>query len=363
MSNTIITIILFVLMLSVITLVHEFGHLITAKKFGVYCKEFAIGMGPKICGKKYNETEYSIRALPIGGFVSMVGENDIEDPDIEKLNIPKERTLKGIAKWKQMIVMFAGIFMNFVLALLIYSILMLYIGSYTVTSKPVIESIKEDMPAYNSGLKIGDVVVKAETSGYSIEPDNYSELTTFLASYYDGNGSWILTVDRDGQLLEFEIVPSYYEQESRYIIGITFSNVATKTVDINILNCFKYGFIYMSQMVKMVFVSLIGLFKGVGLNNLSGPIGVYEVVEQTISYGFDYYIELLALISINAAIFNAIPIPAFDGGRAFILLIESIIGRNLPRKFETAILAASWVLIIMLIVFVSLNDINKIIGG
>lgn len=361
--HTLITIVLFVIMLSAITLVHELGHLIVAKQFGVYCKEFAIGMGPKLFSKKYNETEYSVRALLIGGFVSMVGESE-DDPDIVELNLPKERTLKGIAKWKQMCVMFAGIFMNFILAFVIYSLLILNIGSYSIANKPIIESIRQDMPAYNSGLEVGDVVIKAElNNGMSIEPETYNELTTFLTSYYEGDGYWTITVSRNDKEYQYKITPTYYQEEDRYIIGITFSNVATQVIDINIFNCFKYGFIYMFDMVKMIFTSLLAMFRGIGLKNMSGPIGVYQVVEQTIDYGFAYYVELLALISINAAVFNAIPVPAFDGGRALILLVEVIIGRNLPKKLETAILAGSWVLIIMLIIFVSYNDIIKLIGG
>lgn len=361
---TIKTIILFVLLLSVITLVHECGHLIVAKCFGVYCKEFSIGMGPKLCSKKFKETEYSIRALLIGGFVSMAGETDEDDPDIEALNIPKERTLKGIAKWKQMLVMFAGIFMNFVLALIIYSLLLLNIGTYTITAKPVIDSIKEDMPAYTSGLQVGDVIEKAELpNNLTIEPDSYSELSTFLASYYEGEGNWVLTVDRNGQEYTYEITPTYYESEDRYVIGITFSDKATEVIDIKFYNCFKYGFIYMFDMVKMIFMSLISIFRGIGLKNLSGPIGVYQVVEQSIEYGFAYYIELLALISINVAVFNALPVPAFDGGRAFLLLIEVIIGRSLPKKVENAVLAASWVFIIMLMLYSTFNDVIRIIGG
>ena len=119
----------------------------------------------------------------------------------------------------------------------------------------------------------------------------------------------------------------------------------------------------MFSMVKMIFMSLVSIFKGIGLKNLSGPIGVYQVVEQTIDYGFAYYIELLALISINVAVFNALPVPAFDGGRALLLLIEVIINRPLPKKFETAILGASWVLIIMFMLFVTYNDILRVIGG
>lgn len=350
-------------MLSLITIVHELGHLFVAKAFGVYCKEFSIGMGPKLYSKKFNETEYSIRALLIGGYVAMVGEQE-DDPDVEELNIPKNRTLKGIAKWKQTLVMFAGIFMNFILAWLIYSLIILNIGTYTLASKPIVDSIRSDMPAYNSGLESGDIITKAELeNGMYVSPSSYSELTSFLLSCYDGNGPWKFTVDRDGNSYSYEIVPQYHEEEQRYLIGITFSDIATKTIDVNVLNCFVYGFSYMIDMVKMIFISLSSIFRGIGIKNLSGPIGVYQVVEQSIEYGASYYFELLALISVNAAIFNAIPIPAFDGGRVLLLLIEAIIRRPLPKKLETAVLAASWVLIIMLMVFVGFNDVSKIIGG
>lgn len=364
MMLSIKTIILFIVMLSSITLVHELGHLLVAKAFGVYCKEFAIGMGPTLYSKTFKETKYSIRAILIGGFVSMAGETEQDDEDAEKLNIPYERTLKGVAKWKQLLIMFAGIFMNFVMALVIYSLLILNVGTYSIASKPQIESIREEYPAFNSGLQVGDVIVKAELSnGMSIEPESYSELTTFLTSYYEGEGYWTLTVDRSGKQYQYQITPKYYPSEDRYIIGISFSDVSTKSVDINIFNCFKYGFIYMMSMVKMIFTSFVALFRGIGLKNLSGPIGVYQVVQQTIEYGFEYYIELLALISINVAVFNAIPLPAFDGGRAFLLLIEIIIGKPLPKKFETAVLAGSWAVIIMLMLVVGYNDIVKIIGG
>ena len=233
------TVLLFVLMISLITIVHELGHLLAAKAFGVYCKEFSVGMGPKLFGKKFKETEYNFRPILIGGYVSMVGEQD-DDPDVETLNIPKERTLKGIAKWKQLIVMFAGIFMNFVMAWLIYSLIILNIGTYVQTSKPIIETIDESMPAYNSGLKEGDIISEVKLSnGMSVKPESYDELVTFLVSYYDGNGSWQISVDRNGNEYEYNVTPSYNETEQRYIIGITFSTVATKTTQINIFNCFN----------------------------------------------------------------------------------------------------------------------------
>ena len=333
-----------------------------AKIFGVYCKEFAIGMGPKLFSKKFKETEYSVRALLIGGFVSMVGEQG-DDPNIETLNIPRERTLKGIAKWKQTCVMFAGIFMNILLAWLLYSLLILNIGTYTTSNKPIIESIREDMPAYNSGLQAGDIIVEAQLdNGMQIRPNDYSELSAFLISYYE-DGNYTFTVERDGKEYTYSIEPEYYPEEDRYIIGITFNNMPTEIIDINLINCFKYGFIHMITMIKMIFTSLSAMLKGIGLQNLSGPIGVYQVVEQTIDYGFAYYIELLALVSTNVAVFNALPIPAFDGGRVLLLLIEVTIRRPLPKKFENIILTASFALILMFMVLVSYNDIVKIIGG
>ena len=360
MLNTLKTIILFVIMLSSIAIVHELGHLLVAKLFNVYCGEFSIGMGPKLYSKKFKETEYSIRAFLIGGYVSMAGEGDNELDD----GVPFERTLKGIAKWKQLLIMFAGIFMNFVLALVIYSLLLLNIGTYSIANKPIIDSIQNDMPAFNSGLQVGDIVEKVTLdNGMSCEPDTYSELTTFLTAYYEGNGSWHMSVNRDGQSFNYDVAPAYYELEDRYIIGITFSNAPVKTVDINIFNCFKYGFLYMIDIIKMLIVSFVALFRGIGLKNMSGPIGVYNIVEESIEYGFGYYIELLALISLNVAIFNAIPVPAFDGGRAFMLLIEVIIGKPIPKKIESFVLTASFALILMLMFLVSYNDIIKIVGG
>ena len=362
--QTIKTIIFFVLMLSLITIVHELGHLLAAKAFGVYCKEFSIGMGPKLFSKKFKETEFCIRAFLIGGFVSMAGEENKDDPDIEELNIPKERTLKGIAKWKQFIVMFAGIFMNFVLSWLIYSLVIFNVGSYTVKSKPTINSIQENMPASESELLVGDIIEEVSLeNGMHIKPSDTNELSVFLSAYYGGNGPWTITVSRDGKEYTYHITPTYYENEDRYIIGITFSDSAVEVVDINVLNCFKYGFLYMLQMTKIIITSFVGLFKGIGLNSLSGPVGVYKVVEEVVSYGFAYYLELLGLISINVAIFNSIPLPIFDGGRAFLLLIEAIIKKDIPKKVETIIFAVSIVLLLLLMAFVTYNDIAKIVVG
>lgn len=364
MMLSIKTIILFILMLSLITIVHELGHFLAAKYFGVYCYEFSIGMGPILYSKQFKETKFSIRAFLIGGFVSMAGDDDNKYPNEVTVSIPNNRTLKGISRWKKFIIMFAGIFMNFVLSWLIYSMLLLNIGSYTIQSKPVINSIVENMPASKSTLQVGDIIEKVELdNGVVINPSDSNELSAFLSTYYDGVGSWKITVNRDGDKYVVEVLPEYSSQDDRYLIGVSFSNEAVNTVKVNFFNSFIYGFKYMFYIAKMTFASFIALFKGAGLNQLSGPIGVYKVVEEVSSYGFEYYIELLGLVSVNVAIFNALPLPIFDGGRAFLLLIEAIIRRPISKKIENIIFSASFAILVLLIVFVTYNDIVKIIGG
>lgn len=359
-------IILVILLIVVITLIHELGHLLAAKFFNVYVKEYAIGIGPKLWSKKTKETEISLRAFPIGGFVSLAGDEDNEtySDNKEVLDIPFERTLLGIAKWKRAIIMVAGIVMNMLLALVIYSLIICANGSYSLESKPVISGFNETMPAYNSGLKKGDIISHIEfDNGASISPDDYSEVSIFSSTYYDGNGPWHISVDRDGEILTYDIEPVYYQQEDRYVIGIEFSDTSTKYVKTNIINCWYYGLDYLSFTVKIIVNAFLTMFKGVGLDNLSGPVGIYESVKETVNYGFAYYIQMLALISVNVGVFNAIPLPIMDGGRLLLLLIEAIIGKPIDKKFEEYIMVACSILLLMLMAYITTNDIAKIFGG
>ena len=356
--------ILFALLLSIIVSVHEFGHLVAAKIFGVYCKEYSIGMGPKVFSKKGKETEYSIRALPVGGFVAMAGDTDNQlETSVDTTDIPYERTLPGIAVWKRIIVMLAGIFMNLILAILIYSMLILQNGQYVTSSKPEIVSVVEDSPAQKAGIKEGDIVTYIGfLNGLSIAPESYRELISFTSTY-DGNGPWKVKVDRNGEKLELEIEPEYYENEDRYLIGIAFSDKAMQTVDVNLLNCWKYGIEYAIFIVKLTWSSFLSLFRGMNLSSVSGPIGIYSTVSEAASLGIDYYVQLIAMISINVGIVNALPLPIFDGGRVLLALIELIIGKPLNKKAQDFVMTASLIVLLLLFFFVTYNDISKLLGG
>ena len=355
---------LFVLLLTLIVSIHEFGHLIAAKIFGVFCKEYSIGMGPKLFSIKGKETEYCLRAFPIGGFVAMAGDTDNSlETKVDTTDIPFERTLPGIAPWKRIIVMLAGIFMNMILAIVIYSMIILNNGTYVTSSKPEISYIQENSPAMSAGLKQGDIVTTISfENGLSLSPSSYSELITFTSAY-DGNGPWTLIVDRDGQSLQIEVTPKFDEVEKRYLIGIGFSDKAVEYVKVNFFNCFKYGFEYAMFILKLTWSSFISLFRGQNLQNLSGPVGIYNTVSEVAAQGLDYYIQLIAMISINVGVVNALPLPIFDGGRVLLLLIEMIIRKPLSQKAQNFIMSLSAALLLLLFIYVTFNDITRLIGG
>lgn len=347
-------------MLVVILTIHEFGHFVAAKAFGVYCYEFSIGMGPKLYTRKGKETNFSIRALPIGGFVAMAGDDD-SNPDVEKpdYEIPKERTLNGIHPLKRIVIMVAGVLMNFFLAIVIIAITYFSIGYAQEAPKPVISDITVDYPAYKAGLQTGDLVVKAKyENGYAISPSSFEELSTFL-SLFDGNGNVTFTVKRNGEKLDIKMKPVFDETEGRYLIGITSSGY--EVVEITWSNVFKYTFNYVSEILKLTVMTLVGLFRGVGFQNISGPIGIFQVTEEAVSYGYTSYLSLIALISLNVAAFNLVPLPIFDGGRIVLTIIEMIIRKPIDKKIENRIMTASVAVLLLLVIFTTFKDIMGVL--
>ena len=360
--NSIVTFILFMLMLTVIISVHEFGHFLCAKIFNVYVTEYSIGMGKKLFSCKGKETIFSVRMLPIGGYCAMVGDNDtaLENaPEVDVESIPEERTLTGIAKWKKIIILLSGVFMNFILALFIVAMVYLSVGQAAVSPKPVINEVTVNSPAYNAGLQKDDEILEARlVNGYSIAPDTFAELSDFLNLYEEGEIK--LKVRRNDEIIDISVTPAYNEETASYKMGIT--SYEYDLADINIFNCFSFAFSYLKEMTKLIWTSVLGLFKGVGLENLSGPVGIYNVTSQAVSYGLSSYFLLAAILSLNIGIFNLIPIPALDGGRVVLTLIEAIIRRPIPKNVENFIMTASVILFILIFIFATGHDILKILG-
>lgn len=345
------TFLYFALVLGVIVLIHEIGHLVTAKLFNVYCKEFAVGMGPKIFSKKFKETEYSIRALPLGGFVAMAGEEGVDD------NVPFERSILGIAPWKRMIVMLAGIFMNFVLAFVLFVGIYAYQGYAVEAPKPIIAGTMADSPADKAGFMANDLIKKITFSdGTTVIPSDFYEIITYIQMYTDTTE---FVVDRNGTEVTISVTPEFIEAENRYYLGITMPS-ATR-VDINILGALKYGALEVGNTVESMVFTLTRLIRGIGLNAISGPIGIYQVTATQASYGLINILYLMGLLSINVAIFNLLPLPILDGGRVVLTLYELVFKKPMSKKVEQILMVISIGLLLLLMAFVTLQDILRLI--
>ena len=348
--------IFFILSLSLIVLVHEFGHLLAAKLFGVYCEEFSVGMGPKLISHRFKETTYSIRAIPLGGFVAMAGDSDNAlETSVDQTNIPFERTLKGVARWKGIIIMLAGIFMNFVLAFVIMAMVFLNVGHYVGSPTPILKEVVVNSPADVAGLQANDKIVYMAYEDLNIDyrPKNFDDIVNFMY----GHETEVLTLQvlRDDEIFETKLKAEFNDELNRYLIGI--SATPAEPVEVNFFNCWGFGAEFLVNSTRTIFMSLGQLFKGIGLENLSGPIGVYEVTSDALELGAQTYFMIIAVLSLNIGICNALPLPILDGGRVLISLIEGLIGHSLSQKTINILMSVSMALLIVLFILVTFKDV------
>ena len=351
------TLILFLILLSVIITIHELGHLLAAKLLGVYCYEFSFGMGPLLLKKKTKETQYSVRAIPMGGYVSMAGEPDGDAlyPDVE---VPDERRLINKKTWQKIVIMLAGVTMNFLLAWTIFSLVILSNGYYVESAPAVVLEVTPGSPADRAGFEPGDRIVEiTRQDGTSVRPKTFLDMQLFNA---DNNSEEVYIVDRSGTQVELHVCPEYSEEYDMWLIGIT--GPAGTKVPVGVLSCWKYGADEMGVITRTMLRTIRQLLSGKGLNQLSGPVGIYEATETYASMGFVSYLLLIAQLSLNVGIFNLLPLPILDGGQVVVALLEGLFRRRFNEKVKAYIMAACWVLIIALMIFVTWNDISRIFG-
>lgn len=342
----------FAIVISVIVFVHEFGHFITAKYFGVYCGEFSIGMGPLLWKKQGKETQYSIRAIPIGGYVSMAGEADDTKKDVE---VPFERTILGIKAWQRIVVMLAGIVMNFLLAWIIFIGLTMATGQTLVNGQPVIHAVAENSAAEKAGFEAGDIVLSLTyENGKVVELKNEKQLSEQISLYHD---TCIYTVERDGEILNIEATPEKQE-EGGYILGVSLTSKYRK---IKWYESFYYGTIDLIERSTLIAESLMTLFMGKNWDQVSGPVGIVSVVGETAEKGILSILSLMGLLSLNIGIFNAIPIPALDGGRALITFIEMITGKTVDEKLLERLIIGGFIILIGVMLLATFNDVFRFI--
>ena len=327
-------------------MIHELGHFIFAKKAGVYVYEFSIGMGPRLFKfkRKNDETEYSIRLFPIGGFVSMAGEDMEEDS-----NIPKEKQLVNKKWMPRFLTMFAGILFNFLLAIFLLFVIALISG--TPVSKPIIDYIDPTYEISNTELKQGDIVTKINGKKISNKDDLLLELQINV-----------------GKTIEIEVNNNYSVKvdpalviengQTSYLYGFSLKN----DYESGVFNAIKYAFIKTFSLIKQLFLIIIYLITGkLSLNNLSGPIGIYSVVAEVSKTGILNILYLIAYLCINVGFINLLPIPAFDGCRILFLIIEKIKGNKVNQKIENMIHSIGFVFLMLLMILITYNDILRLI--
>lgn len=343
------TIIYFILILGVTIFVHELGHFIFAKKAGIYCHEFSLGMGPKIWSfrRKNDETLYAIRLLPIGGFVQMAGEEIEEDS-----SVPKDRQLNS-KTWKQkFLTIIAGIMFNFILAIIIFFFIALFNG--VPSTRPIVEVTDETLPAYSAGLKTGDIITR-------VNDKRITSTDRLMLELQVNSGKKVtLEVKRDGDINELTISPKKITNEDKtesYVYGFTITTTFEKGIFVSL----QYAFMKTGFLVEQMFLVITYLITGaISLDNLAGPIGIYNIVGETARTGLTNLIFLLAYISINVGFINLLPIPAFDGGRILFLIIEKIKRSPVNPKVENIIHTVGFILLMILMVFITYNDIIRI---
>ena len=354
----IISIIYFIIILGLIVLVHEFGHFIFAKIFKIHVYEFSIGMGPVVWStkkirekrikekKKVSETIYSIRAIPVGGYVQLAGEGLDDDK-----NVKKENLLQSKSVWQRFLVMFFGAGNNFILTILVLFIGALIYGSPNIST--TIPHIIETSPAYVSGIKSGDQILSI--NGKKTKTMDDVQLYLTLA----GEKETDFEIKRDGKTYTYKVKPLTGEEkeEKQYGFGFQFDN----TLKSGFTNSIKYAFHKFYAMGRQVFITIKELFiGGVSVKQLSGPVGIYSAVDQTRSAGWYSVLNLIALLSINVGIMNLIPFPAFDGGRILFLVIEKIKGKPIKSETENLIHNIGFFLLLALLIYVTFNDILRL---
>lgn len=396
----IVTFIAAVFVFSAVIAIHEFGHFMVAKLCGVQVNEFSIGMGPVLCKWVRKGTQYSIRALPVGGFVALEGEESPESkqaeentneeplsphsdadsspsrgaktdagkPDLPPLSgevaeptgsdgevSPSGIPLNEAPVWQRALIMLAGAGMNFVLGFVVMAIL-ITAQSEPITSK-VLYQVEENALCGQTGLQAGDKILAVNGRRCFVANDILYEL--MRTEDYTAD----FTVLRDGKKVELPGVQfdTWQDDKGETHMSLGFTVYGIKKTPLNVLKEAGNSVLYYG---RIIFASLSDLLRGrESINDLSGPVGIVTAIGQAASYGWQDLLELLALITVNVGIFNLLPFPALDGGKVVFLLIEGVTGHAVPEKIQSGLTVAAFALLFGLMIFATYNDILRLITG
>ena len=349
------TIFSFVVVLGILIFFHELGHFLVARLLGVGVEKFSLGFGPKLFGKKIGRTDYIVSIIPLGGYVKMVGEEP--NADISPADIPVSFTHKHV--FKRILIVAAGPFFNFFLAVIIFFGIFQSYGSFIL--KPVIGDVTEGSPAHQAGLQKDDQII--EINGLAIE--SWEEMAGIITS--SKGKSLALTVRREESSLAVNVIPKqisakniFGEEIKRYVIGIK-SSGDTFVRDLNPFQAFSESIIQTWKISKLVVISIVKILQGtISVKNIGGPIMIAEMAGQQAREGAVNFIFFIALLSVNLGVLNILPIPVLDGGHLIFFFIEAATGHPVSIKVREIAQQAGICILILLMIFVFYNDIARI---
>lgn len=362
-----VTILVFFIILSVLVLVHELGHYIVAKFFKIKVEEFGFGLPPRAFGIKRGETVYSINWLPIGGFVKLYGEDEAGSGTVstkpQKVNKKdKDRAFFSKPAWQRALVVFAGVFMNFVLAVVIISFLFSFVGVPVPGDKVVVSGLVKNAPAEQSGLKVGDTV---ETiNGVKIQSTKVLIETT---RKHLGEKITLNVKTEKGENKILEITPRKHYPKDQGPMGIAVSQSST----IKKYPWYEAPFVGTKEALNQSYLIVSGLgglvsgliTKGAVPSDVAGPIGIAQLTGKVVEIGPYAILSFISLLSLNLAIINILPIPALDGGRLFFIIIEAVTRRKVNPKFEGYAHSVGMAVLLLLIALITLHDLIRIFTG
>lgn len=364
------SVIIFILILGLLVFVHELGHFTMAKFFGVRVDEFGMGFPPRAARLfRRGETEYTLNWIPFGGFVKIHGEDPLEHGEMDR---DYKRSLVSKKWWQQIMVLIAGVTMNIILALVLFSGAYM-IGAPTPAStvdnpamlrnpELTILQVMENSPAYTAGLKTGDRVIKLTTPESILVNGSQQSFIETIQNTKLGDVA-TLSIVRNAQSLEISVTPSQNVSEGKQQIGVA----------IDVVGTYRPGFFKsIGEGFRSTYYGIVNTFRAFGnlfgdavvgkasISSVTGPVGLAGLVGDARKIGFAYVIVLAAIISINLAVINILPLPALDGGRILFVIIEKIIRRPLPKKFVEWANTGGFFLLIGLMLIITAKDVIKL---
>jgi regulator of sigma E protease len=353
------TLVLFLLTFTLIVAVHEFGHYFTARLLGMKVLEFAIGFGPRLFGRKKGEIDYTVRAIPFGGYVRILGQDDFTIHQ-EGEGDPRAFTTKPW--WAQAIVLVAGVTMNLVLALFVLTIAFAT-GTTAATGDVRVDQVAAGSPAEKAGIQVGDVVRTIDARQITRSAD----LVAYVRQRAATESEVTLEIERNGRpIAPIKATPRAEPPDGEGPLGIRLEDVQGP-VAVALPQAFGQAVQLSGDVVQQI-AQLPGQLiasRGVGSGapQVGGPIQIFVVTGQVAQFGIPTFLKLIGVLSVNLAVLNIVPFPGLDGGRLLFVLIAGIFRKRLSPQLEAAVHAVGFVLLLLLLVVVSISDIRRVVGG